>query len=320
MRETEYAYAVARIRSNEVSLLTSADMEQLMAASDYAAAVRILADKGWDIPEKGEKFDIAERELSKAWELIAESAPDASLLEALVIGNDFFNVKAAVKCVFSDREPSECYVYPCITDTELITKAVTENDFDILPEFLAKPALEAYEAVSKRESGQLAEIIIDKAALEARIEYAGKAASGLLLRIAELYAAAANIKTALRCRKTGKSRDFALEAMCGCKTDNGELYANAGSTDSMAEYLLTTEYAFLSDSVKKGFTAFEKQCDNSVVSWLESAKYETFGPDPLVAYYYAKQAESKNVRIILSAKASGIPAQAITERVRDIYV
>lgn len=320
MRETEYAYSVARIRANETALLAPADIEQLVSAPDYGSVVRLLADKGWAVPENGESFDIAERELTKAWELIAESAPDASLLEALVVANDFFNLKAAIKCVFSDRDPAEYYVYPCITDTQLITQAVTDCDFSELPEYLASCAQTAYEAVSKLESGQLAESVLDRASLEARLAFAKKSESALMMRIAGLYAACANIKTALRCRTMGKSDDFALDAMCDCGMNNRELLQSADGGDKLAEYLSSTEYGFLAESIKKGFAEFEKQCDNAIVSWLESAKYETFGPDPIIAYYFAKQAETKNVRIILSAKASGIPAETILQRVRDIYV
>ena len=54
MHETEYAYAVARIRANETKLLTRADIDQLIEAESYEAAVRLLADKGFAVPEKGE--------------------------------------------------------------------------------------------------------------------------------------------------------------------------------------------------------------------------------------------------------------------------
>ena len=163
MHETEYAYAVARIRANETKLLTRADIDQLIEAESYEAAVRLLADKGFAVPEKGESFDIAEKDLSGAWELIEECAPDAELLEALVIANDFTNLKAAVKCVFSDLDPAAYYIYPCVTDTAVITEAIKNNDLELLPEYLRPCAEKAMTAVSKLSSGQLADTAIDKA-------------------------------------------------------------------------------------------------------------------------------------------------------------
>lgn len=320
MHETEYAYAVARIRANEVKLLTRADIDQLIEAQSYEAAVRLLADKGLAVPEKGESFDIAERDLNGAWELINDCAPDPKLLEALVIANDFTNLKAAIKCVFSDHDPAAYYIYPCVTDPAVITEAVKNGELELLPEHLLPCAEKATEAVSKHSSGQLAETIIDKASLEARRSFAAKAGSPLLEGIADLLCVAANVKLALRCSKMNKSSAFALDAACESSLDFEELLGHCSTAEKAADYLAATEYAFLADSLGESFTAFEKQCDNEIVSRLESVKYETFGPDPLIAYYYAKQAESKNIRIILSAKASGVPAEIISERVRDIYV
>ncbi len=320
MHETEYAYAVARIRANETKLLTRADIDQLIEAESYEAAVRLLADKGFAVPEKGENFDIAEKDLSGAWELIEECAPDAELLEALVIANDFTNLKAAVKCVFSDLDPAAYYIYPCVTDTAVITEAIKNNDLELLPEYLRPCAEKAMTAVSKLSSGQLAETAIDKASLEARRSFAAKAGSPLLEGIADLLAVAANIKLALRCAKMNKSADFALDAACESSLDFEELLSHCSTPEKAAEYIAATDYGFLAESLGESFTAFEKQCDNEIVSRLENAKYATFGPDPLIAYYYAKQAEAKNVRIILSAKASGVPAEIISERVREIYV
>ena len=109
-------------------------------------------------------------------------------------------------------------------------------------------------------------------------------------------------------------------AACESSLDFEELLSHCSTPEKAAEYIAATDYGFLAESLGESFTAFEKQCDNEIVSRLENAKYATFGPDPLIAYYYAKQAEAKNVRIILSAKASGVPAEIISERVRDIYV
>lgn len=320
MNETEYTYAVARIRANELNLLSADDISQMINSPDRSSAERILTDKGWDIPEVSNGIDPCEKELANAWKLIYESVPSAELLEALVIGNDFINLKAAIKCNFSSVDPDEYYVIPCATDTEIITKAIREADFKLLPEHLRNCAEEAYSAVSKHQSGQLSESIIDKASLEARLEYAKKAESPLLEKITELNAVAANVKTALRCVSTGKTKEFALDSMCECVLDKEEMLANALSNEKMAEYLQATDFAFLAESIKESFTAFEKLCDNTIASLIREKKYDIYGADPVVAYYYAKTAETKNARIILSAKASGVPADAISERVRDMYV
>ncbi|MBQ6543116.1 MAG: V-type ATPase subunit, partial [Clostridia bacterium] len=79
MRETEYAYAIARIRANELKMLGAQDLERLISAESYDAAVRILTDKGWAQPDANSAYDICEAELESAWQFISESVPDRSL-------------------------------------------------------------------------------------------------------------------------------------------------------------------------------------------------------------------------------------------------
>ncbi|MBQ6266802.1 MAG: V-type ATPase subunit [Clostridia bacterium] len=320
MHETDYTFAVARIRANETKLLSPAQLSQLIAAADAAEVRRLLADRGWRMPEAGEPIDPAEAAMADAWALIEACAPDPALPAALAVGNDFTNLKAAIKCVFSDLDPAGYYVAPALTDPDVLTKAITEAEFSLLPDHLQAPAQAAYRAIAELHSGQKAELILDKAALETRTDFAAKSGSALLQRITALTVLLANLKIALRCRRMGKSDEFALDAMAAGDPDPAALYAACRDPKSAAEYLASTPYAYLADAAGESFTALEKAGDNAIVAMLQDVKYEIFGPDPLVAYFYAKVAETKNARIILSAKAAGVPAQSIAERVREIYV
>ena len=47
MADKQYVYAVARIRSKELSLLSGAFLNQLTAAKDYDECIQLLMEKGW---------------------------------------------------------------------------------------------------------------------------------------------------------------------------------------------------------------------------------------------------------------------------------
>ena len=319
MRETEYAFAVARVRANEPALLTEDDIGLLISAENEQSALRILADRGWDEPADGK--DIFDLQAAKAWDMIERSVPDPALLEAMVIGNDFFNVKAAIKAVFSDIDPEEYMASPCLCDTKTVIKAVTENDFSLLPDYLAEYADTAYHRISGGESGQSAEMILDKASLEKRLALAEKSECSLLTDIVKLGAVLSDIKIAKRCAHTGKKRETALESMCPVEGLDIEAFVRAAYEGKEIREIIAdagfTEIAPLADG---DFSALEMKCDNLITEMIKKAKYDAFGPDPVVAYYYAKLAEIKNVRIILSAKAAGVPTETIKERVRSVYV
>lgn len=209
MHENEYAYAVARIRANEVNLLTPAETEQLISAESYEAALRLLGDKGWHTDGVGHDYaPMLEEHVNAAWQLLKESAPDASLLDALVINNDFFNLKAALKAKFSDLDPSDYVVKPSVWDPAEIIGYVERNELDSLPECMRDCAQAAYDAIVKLESGRLADTAIDTAALKTRKQFAEKSGSGLLMKEVELSCAAADIKTALRCASAGRTAQY----------------------------------------------------------------------------------------------------------------
>ena len=85
-------------------------------------------------------------------------------------------------------------------------------------------------------------------------------------------------------------------------------------------YLSTTVYAAGAALVSESPSAFEKWCDDEGLALLERTKYEFFGPEPLIAYYLSKEAELKNVRILLAAKENNIPVNEIRQRMRRLYV
>lgn len=324
MRDTEYAYGVARVRANENSLLSVADTEQLISASSYKDALRILADNGWKVPEDGGPnfAPMLENEASKTWQLLTESVPDTRELDALVIANDFHNLKASLKAMFSDEESSMYFISPSAIPTELIVEAVEAKQFQLLPEYMQAAAEAAYDAVVRLKSGRLADIILDVTALNTKLQMSKDSGSALMLAITQLNNACVNIKTAVRCVKMGKNAEFMKRAMCESEIlDNDDLIEAALSgEDELIRYLSSSFSQEAAEQLKIGAVEFEKWCDEAVAEKVQSAKFTAFSLDPIIAYYINKDAEIKNARIILSAKLNNIPPQTIRKRVRDVYV
>ena len=68
------------------------------------------------------------------------------------------------------------------------------------------------------------------------------------------------------------------------------------------------------------FTLIEKLCDDRRIHFLKDAHYVTFGPEPIAAFYLAKESENKNLRMILTGKLVGTDSAVIKERLRETYV
>lgn len=320
MKDTEYAYAVARIHSHELRLLAKQDLEQLLSCGTVEECLRVLADKGWET-ENGVEQMLA-RELEKTWELIKELAPEDNIFDVLLYKNDFHNLKAAIKSVVTGSGREGLFMPEGTVALDSLVKAAQDSDFSGLPVYMQEAAKEAKGVLLHTRDGQLADAIIDKAALDA-IWQAGQDSKNDFMRdYAELIVATADIKLALRAQKTGKSAEFLKRSLSKCATlDLHELTGAAlQGREAFFSYLSATPYGEAADALTVSFSAFEKWCDDRVMARISSAKNQYFGPEPLAGYLLARETEIRAVRIILSAKHNDLPEGTVRERLRDLYV
>ena len=71
MAENDFIYAVARIRTKELSLLSAAFLEQLLALPDEAACLKLLNEQGWGSAGQDVKTMLS-GERDRTWQLIGE--------------------------------------------------------------------------------------------------------------------------------------------------------------------------------------------------------------------------------------------------------
>ena len=160
----EYIYAVARIKARELSLLTQQDIDRLMACKTPAECFRALADKGWGTGGEQTAEAIFAAETEKTWALMHELLPDLTPFDVLLYPIDFNNLKAAVKCTVTDTEPHNVFMQGGTVDPQTMQMAVRQNDFSLLPDFMAEAASNAMQTLLTTRDGQRCDIILDRAA------------------------------------------------------------------------------------------------------------------------------------------------------------
>ena len=323
MAKPDYIYAVARIRAKELLCFGSPAMEQLMACKTYEECLRMLNEKGWGDGSAGHPPEsLLDGERNKTWEQVRELVEDMSVFDVFLYANDYHNLKAAIKENYAPSHGADIYSSNGTIDPAVFRQAADEHDFSVLPAGMRDAAEEAMSVLRETGDGQLCDIIIDKAALNAILQ-AGKASGDPLLAFyAEHPVATANIKTAVRCQKTGKSLDFIRRALAKCDTLDVSLLTQASveSFDAIIAYLNTTEYSGAAEALTQSASAFERWCDNRLIEKIRPQKYETSTIGPLAAWLLARENEIKTVRILLSGKRNGLSDDAIRERLREMYV
>lgn len=323
MNDLEYTYAVARIRALESSLLTNSIIEQLVNAPGERQCLEILSDRGWGDSETGlDASAMLKREEEKTWEVIRDVAPDLSVFDVLSYQKMYHNLKAAVKRVCTEGGSENVFYEDCRIPGKEMLSIVENKEYSRLPGNMPQTAQRAVEVLLQTRDGQLCDVIVDKAALEAIYEAGKNARDSILREYAESTVAIADIKIAVRSQKTGKSLDFMQQAMAECESVSVEQLSRAAlaGKEAISEYLMGTSYAGGAEALSESPSAFERWCDNRMMETIRPQKYNAFSAGPLVAYQLARENEIKTVRIILTGKQNGFPQDAIRERVREMYV
>lgn len=324
MSETKYAYAVARVRAMENSLFSAAVLEQLMAVKSYEGCLQFLQERGWgyaDTPIEAEAILSAEQK--KTWDTIKDLLKgDESILNVLSYQNLYHNLKAAIKAVITSDSHGKIYFEDCAIGGKEMARIVTERDWYALPVHMKEVAAEAYETFLHTGDGQLSDVLIDRAALEAIYAEGAKAKDAIIRDYAESTVAVADIKIAVRAQKTAKSLEFMRRAMAPCKSLSVDQLSAAAISgmDAICEYLAGTSYAAGAQAIKESMSAFERWCDDQMIETIKPQKYNSFTAGPLVAYLLARENEIKTVRIILTARLNELEEDQIRERIREMYV
>ena len=322
MTDKQYIYAVARIRSKELALLGKTDIDQLMSCKNEKECLRLLTDKGWGKPENASSEQLLTTEREKTWELMRELVEDMSVFHTFLYGNDFHNLKAAIKQVYTNVERTDIYIPNSTITPETFYQAVKEHDFMLIPENMRESAEEAYQVQMHTGDSQLCDVILDKAALETIYIKGKESGNELLVEYAELKVASSDINIAIRSIRTGKDRIFLERALAKCESLNMQELIDSAmqGEDKVHEYLSTTVYADAVPALKSSFSAFERWCDNRIINLIRPQKHNPFTVSPLAAYILARENEIKTVRILLSGKRNDISDASIRERLREMYV
>ena len=321
--DKSYAYAVARLRHEELKLLNKSFMDQLISAKTAEDAARQLRDRGWGSSEDNLSFeDMISAENDKIWSYVEELVPDLNVFNVFRYVDDYSNIKAAIKESKLEHDYPGIYSDRGTVSPETVKAAIRGRNYSLLPAEMAEAAEKAHDVFLKTGDGQLCDILTDRACLDA-IREAGKASGDRFIEeYAELSVAAADIKIAVRAHHTGNGREFLEMALADSDILSVSALINASlaGDDAIASFLAYTDFADGTEALKTSNQAFERWCDNMINDRMQSMHYESFGAGPIAAYIIARFNEIKSVGVILFGKQNGFSEQTVKERVRDTYV
>ncbi|GAB4289057.1 MAG: V-type ATP synthase subunit C [Coriobacteriia bacterium] len=316
-----YGFAVGRVRVLESRMLSSGTYERLLDAADFAEQKRVLSDSVYGrFLEDAETTDDVERALDAALDELYAFLESANLprpvLRFFRVRYDYPNLAGRLKAELLGVPAEELYVDLGSVPVEVITGPPAQ-----LPPFLKS----LYRTLSA-EGAEVTEEDITAAtdrALYADLSASAEASkSPFLAGLAALMADLANVKAILRARMKGlRQPDVArllIEGGAVPVDDLLALYSQPidGLTEALARLPL---FAGVSAEQLADTANLDVLADDLVVRYLRRARRIATGPEPVIGYVMARQAEVIMLRTLLIGRLSGVPSDVLRRRLRQRY-
>jgi V/A-type H+/Na+-transporting ATPase subunit C len=332
IKDTDYLFSTARVRSVEKNMLSREKAEKMIDAKTIDDALKVLYDcdygSGKD-PVAAKDFEVLlTEEHKKTYDFIMSIAPELNNFKMFLYTYDYHNLKVIMKSEFLGVDATDSLVNTGTVDVKILKYAVKERDFSELTENMKKALIEVIDNFPKNKDPQVIDIVFDKYCYDEMLKFAEELNNKFVTEYLRLLIDTINIKSFVRLRKMRKSWDFYSKVFI----DGGKIPQNLfvksydEPLESFSEDLLAYGFKDLfligTDELKETgkFTTLEKLCDNKLMEHIKTSKYISYGIEPLVGYLIAKENEIKSARIIMAGKLAGIPSELIRGRLRETYV
>lgn len=331
--DTQYTYAVARIRAIEKKLLDKGKLDRMVDARSPEEAIKVLneAEYGYSRGEATGVFEyekLLQEEHRKVYGLLKEIAPEPEALTIFLQRNDYHNAKVILKAEFLGQNSDHILVDSGSIPANKLKLMIMDRNMADMPPTMRMAVEECIDTFNRTGDPQAIDIILDRACFRQMKETAEGLKNGFLKDLVRIMIDLTNIKIFLRVKTLKKSWDFLQKVLLsGGSIDNKVFVQNLeDSLDNFINAMKYTPYGSVCEDGIESFkstgslTKIEKLSDNYILSFVKKSRYLSFGLEPLIGYLVAKETEIKNARIVMVGKINNIQGEIIKERLRDTYV
>ncbi|MCD8026042.1 MAG: V-type ATPase subunit [Clostridiales bacterium] len=317
-----YEFSIGSVRVKENTLFTSSDIEHMLSCKSDDELCRYLSDKGYG--EGSTTEEIIKSHTKAMWAYLKSVAPDFKIFSPFLYQNDIHNLKAILKGTMAGRAYRQLFLFPCAVDTDVMTEAVENRKFSLLPEWLSQPSDKAYEVLTHTGDARLSDAILDRALMEEMLSCAEELHSDFLIDYFKNTVFYGNIKVAIRSARTGADKAFLEQALCALDGFNKSAVTASAvkGIDSLLDTLgKCSDYDCnrAIEAYKASPSAFEKFVDDRlIVKAKEACKRASEGAEPLMGYLIGNEAEVKVIHIIDCGIRTDSSQETIRERLREI--
>jgi V/A-type H+-transporting ATPase subunit C len=335
--KTVYAYAVARVRALEINLLDRSKIDRMVEAKDAAEALKVLCETSYSTAasQLANVYDyetILRQEIAAVRELFWKISPHPELTDLFFLRYDVLNLKLLLKAKYLDQDVKDLLIPAGTLSPEHLATIVAEGNWKLLPEELAQAVREIEGLMAEAPDPQQVDTLLDKAHYSYLLRILRQQGEDFLVDLITVQVDLINIRTFVRVRHVaGGDAVRVRELLPAVLIPGGKLKLDF-FLGQVEEQLSAFADRFAKEPigpvVTEGLAAwqregslarYEKLMDDFLINYVKKSRLVAFGVEPLVAYLWAKENETKLIRMIMVGKINGLPVDEIRERLRDVY-
>jgi len=339
---SKFAYSVGRIRVLETSLLNQNEVERMIGAPNAENAFRILNELDFsshldEVKEMTQFQKILDAGLLDIKNILIKIAPYQWFLNILWYYYDIHNIKLILKANLLEKNQNEIknfYSKLGIIDLEILEKLIFDEEKESLnlplndEKIILKEIIEIKKEFAKEKDPQIIDLRLDKIYLKLCFNISKKLSNNFITNfitnLKDLY----NINIFIRAKIQNKDSEFLEKSLATHGTLNKKFYLNMFK-DDLDSFITSTKNSVFASLIQKSLTyykknnsllKFDKLADDYQTNFIKKAKIITFGPEPLLSYFWAKKNNAQIIRMIMVNKLNGASPDEIRERVRELYI
>ncbi|MCX7778858.1 MAG: V-type ATPase subunit [Patescibacteria group bacterium] len=329
MNISNYTFATGKIRYLETKLLDRVDLERMLGAPDLATAFKVFYDTDYAehlFEKKPEEFEqVISDDLLENKKLLWQIVPDKDLIKFLLLEYDFHNLKVIFKEKLFNKDLDYLLLPFGFFEPTILKKIILQEEKIKIDEEIQTFITQANQFFHQQPLPYQIEFFFDREYFSLLKKIAKRLKNQFLIDFVNLKIDLTNLRIFLRLKNLGKEIEFLKEALISSGRIKTDDFINFYHQD--LEIALEYFSKIVPPSLAKYFLEYlrekkpwllEKRFFEAEIEYLRKAKYIAYGPEVVVAYFYAKKNANKNVRLIMSGKLNKVEADLLKERV-EIY-
>ncbi|HSW00731.1 MAG TPA: V-type ATPase subunit [Sedimentisphaerales bacterium] len=319
-----YVFQTAAIRALETHMLARSTLVDMASADSFASAVELLSGTDYaaltGAKDLGEVERVLQEKRVQLRRLLAEMRFDEDLQSLLAARYDFANLRLAVRRIVTERPVGRDYSDLGNVPAEELGAALEAEDYSRLPAHMRQGIEAAVLAYYAAKDIRQIDYALDAFEMAYSIERAEELGSTFLVSLFRLQVDLTNIRTMLRLKMADRlERDRFLPG--GFLPAERFVHSLDLVYEAIAPLFASTPYDEVVEAgvsywmAEQSFLRLERACDEYVLGYLRQTTQIGVGPQPVVAFFLAKEHEIRSVRLILTAKRNSLDTKLILDRV-----